>query len=111
MLGNSLVRHTFSVNKQAVQLTLTISMIGANQTVNILLSLPTLLQMRITYDDQCLITVSEDGVLMIWKISDKEGRGLKRDKEVGYAEEILITKSDLEEKVSTSGNVEMFLLP
>ena len=36
---------------------------------------------------------------MIWKIQDKEGRGLKRDKEVGYAEEILITKSDLEEKV------------
>ena len=56
--------------------------------------------MKITHDDQYLITVSEDAVLMIWKISDKEGRGLKRDKEVGYAEEILITKSDLEEKVS-----------
>ncbi|XP_022105499.1 cilia- and flagella-associated protein 57-like [Acanthaster planci] len=55
-------------------------------------------KMRITYDDQYLVTVSEDATLMIWKISDKEGRGLKRDKEVGYAEEILITKSDLEEK-------------
>lgn len=56
--------------------------------------------MKITFDDQYLITVSEDAVLMIWKISDKEGRALaKRDKEVGYAEEILITKSDLEEKV------------
>ena len=58
--------------------------------------------MRITYDDQYLITISEDAVLMIWKIADKEGRGLKRtDKEVGYAEEILITKTDLEDKVNT----------
>ena len=56
-------------------------------------------QMKITYDDQYLVTVSEDACVMIWKIQDKEGRGLKRDKEVGYAEEILITKSDLEEKV------------
>lgn len=55
--------------------------------------------MKITYDDQYLVTVSEDACVMIWKIQDKEGRGLKRDKEVGYAEEILITKSDLEEKV------------
>ena len=37
--------------------------------------------------------------MFIFKAVDKEGRGMKRDKEVGYAEEILITKSDLEEKV------------
>ena len=57
------------------------------------------IQMKITYDDQYLVTVSEDSCVLIWKIQDKEGRGIKRDKEVGYAEEILITKSDLEEKV------------
>jgi CII-binding regulator of phage lambda lysogenization HflD len=33
-----------------------------------------------------------------WKIFEKEGRAPKRDKETAYAEEILITKSDLEEK-------------
>eukprot|EP00795_Rhopilema_esculentum_P004667 gene4667-20951_t len=54
-------------------------------------------KMRITYDDQYLVTVSEDACLFIHKIVDKEGRG-KREKEVTYAEEILITKSDLEEK-------------
>lgn len=52
-----------------------------------------------TYDDQYLITVSEDACVMIWKIQDKDGRALKRDREITYAEEILITKSDLEEKV------------
>uniref|UniRef100_A0A4W3H1C6 Cilia- and flagella-associated protein 57 n=1 Tax=Callorhinchus milii TaxID=7868 RepID=A0A4W3H1C6_CALMI len=61
-------------------------------TFNLIFSL----QMAITYDDQYLLTVSEDACLIIWKIV--EGRGLKREKEIGYAEEILITKSDLEEK-------------
>ncbi|CAB1332248.1 unnamed protein product, partial [Coregonus sp. 'balchen'] len=55
-------------------------------------------KMVITFDDQYLLTVSEDGCLLIWKIIDKEGRGLKRDKEITYAEEILIIKPDLEEK-------------
>lgn len=56
--------------------------------------------MVITFDDQFLLTVSEDGCLLIWKIIDKEGRALKREKEIVYAEEILITKLDLEEKVT-----------
>lgn len=55
--------------------------------------------MKLTYDDQYLITVSEDGIVIIWKVVDKEGRNLKREKEIMYAEEILITKSDLEDKV------------
>lgn len=56
-------------------------------------------QMAITFDDQYLLTASEDSCLFIWKIIEQEGRGLKRDKEISYAEEILITKPDLEEKV------------
>ncbi|XP_056119583.1 cilia- and flagella-associated protein 57 [Rhinichthys klamathensis goyatoka] len=55
-------------------------------------------KMIITFDDQFLLTVSEDGCLFIWKIIDKEGQGLKREKELKYTEEILVTKSDLEEK-------------
>lgn len=58
--------------------------------------------MKITYNDELLVSVSEDATIMVWKVSDKEGRGLKRDREVAWAEEILITKSDLEEKVPTS---------
>ncbi|XP_042564894.1 cilia- and flagella-associated protein 57 [Clupea harengus] len=53
-------------------------------------------KMVITFDDQYLLTVSEDGSLIIWKLIDKEGRGLKS--QICYAEEILITKSELEEK-------------
>lgn len=56
-------------------------------------------QMVITYDDQFLLTVSEDGCLAMWKIIDKEGRGLKSNRQIIHTEEILVTKSDLEEKV------------
>ncbi|XP_043941309.1 cilia- and flagella-associated protein 57 [Protopterus annectens] len=55
-------------------------------------------KMTVSYDDQFLLSVSEDGCMLFWKIVDKEGRGVKREKEVGYAEEVLITKSDMEEK-------------
>lgn len=56
--------------------------------------------MRISYDDQYLFSVGDDGMLFIFKIVDRESRMLKREKEIGYAEEVLITRSDLEEKVN-----------
>ncbi|XP_063431022.1 cilia- and flagella-associated protein 57-like [Mytilus galloprovincialis] len=56
-------------------------------------------KMKITYDDQFLVTVSEDACVMLWKLRDQEARGVsKRDKDIGWTEEILITKSDLEDK-------------
>jgi len=56
-------------------------------------------RLRITYDDAFLFTGSEDGTVYIFDVRDKEGRGAKRDKEMtAFAEEILVTKSDLEEK-------------
>lgn len=61
-----------------------------------------IIKMKVTHDDQSLITISDDACVMIWKIQDREGRAQKRaDKDIGYAEEILITKSDLEEKNSS----------
>lgn len=55
--------------------------------------------MVITFDDQFLLTVSEDSCLLMWRIIDKEGRGLKSSRQIVHTEEILVTKSDLEEKV------------
>jgi len=58
--------------------------------------------MRITYDDQFLVTVSEDGCIVLWRIQDTDGRGKKSDKDVffcSYTKEVLITRTDLEEKV------------
>lgn len=55
--------------------------------------------MVITFDHQFLLTVSADGCLLMWKIIDKEGRGLMSNRQIIHTEEILVTKSDLEEKV------------
>ncbi|XP_054521992.1 cilia- and flagella-associated protein 57 isoform X4 [Pan troglodytes] len=54
--------------------------------------------MLLTFDDQFLLTAAEDGCLFTWKVFDKDGRGIKREREVGFAEEVLVTKTDMEEK-------------
>lgn len=63
----------------------------------VLLSLPS--KMTITNDDQFLLTASEDGCIFIWKVHDKEGGGLKGEQELQCAEEVLIMRSDIDEKV------------
>ncbi|KAF3855712.1 hypothetical protein F7725_016435 [Dissostichus mawsoni] len=45
-----------------------------------------------------LLTAAEDGCLLMWKVVDKEGRGLKSNRQIIQTEEILVTKADLEEK-------------
>ena len=54
--------------------------------------------MRVTHDDHYLITAGRDGVIIVYEIRDKEIRGIKlRDGISKHADEILITKSDLDE--------------
>ncbi|KAI9351164.1 WD repeat-containing protein 65-like protein [Zopfochytrium polystomum] len=59
---------------------------------------------KISYDDQYLFSVADDGCLFMYKIADKDDRSIKRDRGSKrnqgseFADEILITKSDLEEK-------------
>lgn len=55
--------------------------------------------MTVTSDDQFLLTASEDGCVFIWKVYDKEGGGVKGEQELEYAEEVLIMRSDIDEKV------------
>ncbi|NXV92299.1 CFA57 protein, partial [Calonectris borealis] len=55
-------------------------------------------KISVTNDDLFLLTASEDGSIFIWKVYDKGGGILKWEKEVEYAEEVLIMRSDIEEK-------------
>uniref|UniRef100_A0A8C9NI57 Cilia and flagella associated protein 57 n=1 Tax=Serinus canaria TaxID=9135 RepID=A0A8C9NI57_SERCA len=55
-------------------------------------------KMTVTSDDQFLLTASEDGCVFIWKVYDKEGEGGKGEPEPEYAEEVLIMRSDIDEK-------------
>ena len=59
-------------------------------------------RLRITSDDAYLFSVAEDSTVFLFDVRDKEGRSAKRDKEsMAFAEEILVTKTDLEEKTQT----------
>ena len=56
--------------------------------------------MRISYDDSFLFTAGNDGCLIIWEIKDKDVRALRREKEalaLPFAEEILITKTEIDD--------------
>lgn len=64
--------------------------------------------MMVTYDEQFLLTVSEDGCLLMWKLIDKDGRRLTVNRQIVHAEEILVTKADLEEKVRTCSTGDTF---
>ncbi|KAJ3227958.1 Cilia- and flagella-associated protein 57 [Clydaea vesicula] len=54
--------------------------------------------LRMSFDDQYLFSASEDGCIYSFRVSEKEERGIKRERILLFADEILITKSDLEEK-------------
>ncbi|XP_060758433.1 cilia- and flagella-associated protein 57-like [Neoarius graeffei] len=54
-------------------------------------------KMIVTPGDQFLLTASKDGSLLIWKITDPEGRKLEMVKCLDYSEEVLCTKAYLEE--------------
>ncbi len=56
-------------------------------------------KMRITLNDEFLVTVSDDCSIMIWILEEKDGHSNKMEREVAWADEVLITKTDLEEKV------------
>jgi len=54
-------------------------------------------KMCMSADDSHLFSVADDGCLFVYKLTDKEGRGLKTQPQT-WADEILITRTDLEEK-------------
>jgi WD40 repeat protein len=58
-------------------------------------------KMRVSNDDEFLFSVGDDGCLFTYKIREKDIRGGHKAKEAVWADEILITKSDLEEKNQT----------
>lgn len=66
-------------------------------------------KLHVSFDDQYLFSVSEDGCLYIFRLTDKEGRNAKqqREREVVYADEILVTRSDLQEKSNMTSELKM----
>ena len=57
-------------------------------------------RMRLSHDDAYLFVAGADGALCVFEVREKDGRVPHRDREtqVPWAEEILVTKTELEEK-------------
>lgn len=57
--------------------------------------------LRLSYDDQFLFSCSEDGCIYIYKVTEKEERPtfgiIKKDRTIIYSDEILVTKTDIDE--------------
>ena len=53
--------------------------------------------MKITFDDNWIFTVGEDGVIVWYEIKDKDAK-IKRD-QIGFAEEFLIQREKYKKKI------------
>lgn len=60
-----------------------------------------IVKMKITLNDEYLVTVSNDSSIMVWVLQERDTRNVKIEREVSWAAEVLITRSDLEDKVSS----------
>ncbi|CAG5122075.1 unnamed protein product, partial [Candidula unifasciata] len=57
-------------------------------------------KVKVSFDDNYLISIAEDATVNLWRIFDKEGH-LKREQDFAWAEEILISHKELVEKNMT----------
>ncbi len=71
-----------------------------NEYSEIIIHAAPITRMILCGDDSMMFTTSEDGSLALLNVK-QEGRALKREKDVQFSEEILVTKSDLQEKQSS----------
>ena len=67
--------------------------------------------LKISHDDNLLFCVSEDSCLFVFDVRDKDGRATsnfnKREKDsIIFSEEVLVTKSDLEDKKQRMSELE-----
>lgn len=53
-------------------------------------------QMRLTYDDKVLLSISKDGSVCIWNLTKTEGKTVQMNKDFSYSKEILISRNELE---------------
>lgn len=56
--------------------------------------------LALSFDDQILFSCGEDGVVMSYRITEKSqtiGTGLENERVLSYLDEVLVTRSDMDE--------------
>lgn len=65
-------------------------------------------KLRVTSDDQYLISAGRDGVIIVYEIKDKDARGIKYKEGFSKAaDEILVSRPDLDDLKSTKDALKM----
>ena len=57
-------------------------------------------RVQMNHEESLLFTGGDDGLVMVWKVSDREGRVRASAEPPVFFEEVLVTRSDLEEKTA-----------
>lgn len=55
--------------------------------------------MQVSYDDKCVITCAESGVICLWRLVNAKGKAIKLDKDFHHSTEVLISKQGLQDKM------------
>ena len=65
-------------------------------------------RLRMTWDEQLLVTASDDGCIFIYDVKDKDAKAAaRRDQEkMDWALEVLVTRSELDERRSRMSELE-----
>lgn len=63
-------------------------------------------KMCLTYDDNCLVTASVDGTLVIWSILNNEHRRADLDEKLGSFSDVLIPRKNLLDTLGTVSSLE-----
>jgi WD40 repeat protein len=65
-------------------------------------------RLRMTWDEQLLVTASDDGCILVYDVKDKDAKAAaRRDQEkMDWAVEVLVTRSELDEKKSRMAELE-----
>ncbi|KAL0105366.1 hypothetical protein PUN28_016788 [Cardiocondyla obscurior] len=75
------------------------------ESVNFHIHCVDIMQIALSYNENCLLSVAKDGSLCIWKLYSFDGKPLKTTRDLPYTNEVLIGKGDLEEKIHTIRNL------
>jgi hypothetical protein len=84
----------FSGEKATVQA----SILALDQSLELQCHSAQISRIRLSYDESHVFTVSDDGILVVYKVQDRVIERLKKEKDqVGFSDEILVKKSELME--------------
>ncbi|XP_060521926.1 cilia- and flagella-associated protein 57 [Cylas formicarius] len=99
----------FVTGAQGTVFSLKLPLLERAEFVECIMHRKAITNMCLTYDDKYLISGGADGMLCFWKVTNAEEKAIRPDKEMTSANEILISKQILEDKMDKIANLQLRL--